>query len=465
MIREAAMISPVQPASRHRRTARGFTLLEALIALLVIAFGMLAIAGFQMTLSRASDFAKQRSEATRLAQEKLEELRAFAQVAAPAVGEPDVFNYTEDVVTSAAAEVFSPTDSSYTSNTAYSRSWVVTTPVVNDPFKTVTVTVAWTDRAGDPRDVTLSSVISRSDPIDIGTLGVGPGSTTVRRPKDRNLDIPYPSVSLAGRRSAFQPPGNSSVFFVFDNNTGNILGKCTGALPSGGATVDLESDECSDDPGYLLSGYIRFCTSNNCGSSGGATDLFSNTFDPTKNLNSTTPITIDFSNQPGGTPEFECFWQRQVTLKSTSSIVADTGQADNQINGRFLTYACVVEPVDHDGDSGTPLRWWGKVSPVTDGTWTLATGNGNFRMCRYTADYDLSSTLTNNEHPLWYRGVTGALDNQNFLVVNGNGTCPADGPTDPVDGDFVNTNTVEHAPNPTLSPLEPASVAADIKMQ
>ena len=53
----------IQP---RRSGARGFTLLEALIALLVLSFGMLAIAGFQTTLSRNSDLAKQRTEALRL---------------------------------------------------------------------------------------------------------------------------------------------------------------------------------------------------------------------------------------------------------------------------------------------------------------------------------------------------------------------------------------------------------------
>ena len=68
--------------TKHTARQSGFTLLEALIALLTTAFGMLAIAGLHTELSRGSDVAKQRSEAVRLAQKKIEELRAFQQVAA-----------------------------------------------------------------------------------------------------------------------------------------------------------------------------------------------------------------------------------------------------------------------------------------------------------------------------------------------------------------------------------------------
>ena len=79
----------------------GFTLVEAMVALLVTAFGMLAIAGFQMTLSRSADLAKQRSEAVRLAEEKIEELRAFTSVDTVS-GATD---YTSDVVSSTTPEV------------------------------------------------------------------------------------------------------------------------------------------------------------------------------------------------------------------------------------------------------------------------------------------------------------------------------------------------------------------------
>ena len=44
------------------------------------------------------------------------------------------------------------------------------------------------------------------------------------------------------------------------------------------------------------------------------------------------------------------------------------------------------------------------------------------------------------------RMVTGNLINQNFLVVEGSKTCPADVVATPASGDLVNTNTRQHQP-------------------
>ena len=71
-----------KPSCRRPSQQAGFTLLEALIALLVMSFGMMALAGMQLSLSRSGDVAKQRTEAVRLAQQQMEVLRSYASVAA-----------------------------------------------------------------------------------------------------------------------------------------------------------------------------------------------------------------------------------------------------------------------------------------------------------------------------------------------------------------------------------------------
>jgi Tfp pilus assembly protein PilV len=68
-------------AGRHE-ASRGVSLVEAMVALAVMAFGMLAVVGVQSTLRLNGDIAKQRSEATRIAQENLEKGRAFVAIEA-----------------------------------------------------------------------------------------------------------------------------------------------------------------------------------------------------------------------------------------------------------------------------------------------------------------------------------------------------------------------------------------------
>jgi len=104
--------------------------------------------------------------------------------------------------------------------------------------------------------------------------------------------------------------------------------------------------------------------------------------------------------------------------------------------------------VDHDGNADTPKRWSGQflIAPPSSGTdaWFLGSSSNRFKLCRYTGDYYADGVLSNSEHPMKYRGVTGALDNQNYVVVDGNVDCPTDGPANTATGNYVNSNTTLH---------------------
>lgn len=56
---------------------RGFSLIEVLVAVAVLAVGLIAMARFQGTALQASSLAKERSEAAALAEQKIEQLRNF----------------------------------------------------------------------------------------------------------------------------------------------------------------------------------------------------------------------------------------------------------------------------------------------------------------------------------------------------------------------------------------------------
>ena len=55
------------------RSSRGVSLIEALVALAVMAFGLLGVVGMQSTLRVNADVSRQRAEAVRMAQEKMED--------------------------------------------------------------------------------------------------------------------------------------------------------------------------------------------------------------------------------------------------------------------------------------------------------------------------------------------------------------------------------------------------------
>lgn len=96
---------------------RGVTLIEALVAMAVMAFGMLALVGVQSTLRVNADLAKQRAEATRLAEAQLEAARSFVAVGTGALGDTEYDNLNSIVVPQT---ILLPE-----SNTEYRRSVVV----------------------------------------------------------------------------------------------------------------------------------------------------------------------------------------------------------------------------------------------------------------------------------------------------------------------------------------------------
>lgn len=527
MKKHQAVFSPVN---------RGFSLIEALVALVVTAFGMLALAGFQSSLGVASENAKHRAQAVRLAQQKLEQLRAFEQVSASGAK----FDYATDVV-SGGPETIDGGAFGYTTSNSYTRQWWVTKAdgvtagEATDGQKWIRVRVLWTDRLNQTQNVMLQSVISRAEPGDLGTLAVGPGARQPRTPKNRNVDVPYPAVNISGGRSAFLPPGGNRVF-IFDNVSGDVLGSCDASLLSIASlsitsVVDLTDTSlgCNANKAYLLSGYIRFLSgAMPSGNETAIDNALSNPVDATKELS----LTVNAPGFASGQTHL-CYAQRQkvvstnTTATSNISLISrdatglvrvrtsgnhglDTGQivsinnvnktsfigqytltktANNEFTynqpglttvesdttgtatrvqqvtlaesdpvptgytreiSRFVAYACVVYPIDHDGQPSTRALWWGDLSltPVmTSGDsslWTLGTTAGTKKVCRFTGDYVNDNRVSNAEHPRYYRGVSGAIDNQNFLVIDGDRTCPTDSKIDPLAGDYINTNTVLH---------------------
>lgn len=130
---------------------RGFSILEVLITLVVLAGGLLAIGNLYGKIMNGSAAAKERSEAVVLAEQKLEELRynLYASIAA-------------------GSDTVSATTGSG-SNANFSRSWTVTTST-NPNYKEVQLTVSWTDSRNQSQSAVLTSRISGIDPAQSAEL-------------------------------------------------------------------------------------------------------------------------------------------------------------------------------------------------------------------------------------------------------------------------------------------------------
>lgn len=144
----------------------GFSLIETLIAILVLAVGLAAVARFQGTLLQDSSLAKERSEAVQLAQEKLEQLRSYRQIDSSATE----FDFG-DIVSSTTNDSIAGKSASFT------RSWTVTNTqqtVASGTYtyKTVIVTVTWSRAGTSQADTTvrLTTIISNADPKFSGAL-------------------------------------------------------------------------------------------------------------------------------------------------------------------------------------------------------------------------------------------------------------------------------------------------------
>lgn len=433
------------PARAARRPAaarqHGTTLLEALVAFLVLSLGMLTVARVQTQLRLNSDVARQRSEAVRLGQEDLESLRAFSVVAASAAS-GSARSYAD--VTSAASSVDSA--AGYAINTRYrvARQIDPINPGHAPNAKDAAVTVSWNDRSGAAQQVALNSIINGNDPAYSGALGIARSGVPVKGAFGRSARIPLAAKDLGGGRSAIKPVSDGTAALVFDNHSGLVTGRCTGISPTT-ATRDLQAADlsaCDANVGYLLSGSVRFTSASPA--------------DPAQAAEPALPTAIALALTGGTyahapicasealkTVSYLAAASLHIEAVPLAALPASVGASTWADTGdRHLAYQCVVYPLA----SG---QWSGRATLVPTG-WAIGTGNADRRVCRFSADLDGSGAVDANlEHPSSYAAVDAPLAQQNFLVVKGSEACPLR-PVVRVEGNstdvFANLSTVQHQP-------------------
>ena len=104
----------------------GFTLIEVLVALVILAISLLSLAGLMVYTTKSNSWGGHMTEAATFAQDTLERLKVTPWAGLVANADPDKYKITS------------------ASGITYRRTWTVD-PNANDSLRTITVTVTWDD--------------------------------------------------------------------------------------------------------------------------------------------------------------------------------------------------------------------------------------------------------------------------------------------------------------------------------
>ena len=119
--------------SKKLSNESGLTLLEVLVAMLILSMSLLLLLNMAMVALDGNDWSSKTTIATQLIQEKLEQLRF--------------------------ATVLSTTTGSDNPVPGFSRSWVVTKPAGKDFLREVNIAIAWEDMRKNTRVDSLTTYI------------------------------------------------------------------------------------------------------------------------------------------------------------------------------------------------------------------------------------------------------------------------------------------------------------------
>jgi prepilin-type N-terminal cleavage/methylation domain-containing protein len=222
------------------KNQRGFSILEVLFAMVVLSIALLSIARMHALVTLDGGYSKARGIAVNLAQEKLDDLRAFTSVNTGCTA--PVFCFTEIGANAGGRENSDGTlvirsGDVPVGNTTYNRTWAVTdyyrcgisapsTTNCTSPytksypdFKVVVMTVAWTDEQGTARSVVMRATIHASGIVSeanvlaapyggggpkvsyhpIGVPDAVPVPVNVGGTKQKESSKPVPDVSTSGK--------------------------------------------------------------------------------------------------------------------------------------------------------------------------------------------------------------------------------------------------------------------------
>ena len=403
---------PAPPRSRARQ--RGVTLLESLVAFFVLTAGSVAVAQLLSHSTLAADVARERSEAVRLAEQAIEELRTFATLDGPP-GAPTYAAIATGSAVVAAGSAGGRND--------YRIERVVDAAAFAGA-KAARIAVRWSDRSGTPRSVVVDAFIAAVDPSYSGSLMLDAGAIPAapRGAHDRRPGLPLTAKSLGDGRSAWKPREGGGTTWVFDDLSGAIVAVCEGVSTTV-ATRDLVVDA------------LRTCTSGRWLFVAGTLRAAAAAPAPVVALLPTaTSLRIDLRDGVYPAPA-ACFAEPRKTVRfaddggvhvedvALDAVPASVGVSRwDETGDRFLAWHCAVVP-RADG------RWSGRIAVVATG-WTVGIGVADGRVCRYAAGDDRAAIDANIASAGVDRDVGAALTGRHFIVVRGSDACPRIPPTE-----------------------------------
>jgi len=139
----------------HRILANrcGFSLIEVMVSLTILAVGLLGLALLQTTAIKGNENANKATVATEFAQETLEQFRRVAWANVLSQANTAAFNATTTPIYSSLPGAAG--DSATVRGTTYYRIWRVDPNVATATLKTITVWCCWQDDRGGWHNVML----------------------------------------------------------------------------------------------------------------------------------------------------------------------------------------------------------------------------------------------------------------------------------------------------------------------
>ncbi len=142
------MMEPTTATARARRAAGGFTLIEVMIVIVVLTFGLLSLAAMQIQAMKGSDRGRHATKAAAIAENKMELLQQDTWASLGVTG-----GFVADPVEQNAIQL----DGASSLERSYNVSYQVTD--LQATFtRALDVQVSWTEENGEARSITLSSI-------------------------------------------------------------------------------------------------------------------------------------------------------------------------------------------------------------------------------------------------------------------------------------------------------------------